>query len=601
MGSSRSSTEPAHQLASAPTWAFFGVPAPYLDFDPHVLYDAAHGRWVASIVVRYPDDTDNYTLFGISETTDPLGAWDDYFVGYGESVPDFPGLASSTDKIVLTANEYFDGDYSGASIFAVTWASLLGGGFDYGFSDPDPSLFSIRPARIVGTSADVQLVAEGVDTVSVTQAGHVMYKRFTGAATAASTSGFVDITTGGPALDSFADDSAIVAPRQTGSDTIAQAVDGRPTDAVWRANSLWFVSTVTGDPGSGTVDEVRVTRIVTGTGIPSAGATVVIATDGIDSYMGGIGVSGDGTPFATWTTSSPSADPAAHFATLTGDALGTTEDLDTSDAAYAGEHWGGYVGVSADPLAAGAAWIVGETAAGDGTWRTTIVRALVDTAPPSAPGTPTESIVVPATLGDTLATRVSWAAATDPGSGVARYRILTNETPPLQPATGFGSLATTITTSFVRPLLLQDKYAFQIAAVDGAGSVGPASTGAAFTPTLYATPSLSVTGTWHTSSSSAFIAGSTRYSSAKNATATFSFTGRAVAFASYKSTTRGSVKIYVDNVYRGTISLYSTTAKKFQLVFAQAWATSGAHKVKLVVVGTKGHARIDADGFVVLK
>ena len=582
-------------LASTPTWSFFGIPSPYTDASPRILYDGAHARWVASISVRYlPDDSDDYVFFGISETTDPLAAWDVYYVSYGGDDPDSPSLASSTDKIVITANEFAGTDYVGASIFAITWASLLGGGFDYGFTDPDPELFSIQPARIVGSSADVHLIAEGADS----QAGHVMYERFSGSALGASTANFIDLTNA-LSLPAFADDSTIVAPRQTGGDTIDKAVDGRPTDAVWRANNLWFVSTTTN--AGGTIDDVRLTRIVTGVGTPTAGGDFVIETGGVDSYAGGVGVTGDGTPFATWTTSSPSDDPAAHFATISGDTLGTVEDLASSDGPYGGELWGDYVGVAADPLAAGAIWIVGETAAGDGTWRTDVVQAVVDSTPPTTPGVPYEYFIIPATIGDLVATRVVWTASTDAGSGVAAYQLLTNETPPGLPATGFGSPTLRSVNYVNRSLVFGDTYAYQVRAIDGAGNIGGASTGSNVTPTIYASPSLSLTGTWGSSSSSAFIGGSTRYSSSKNASATFSFTGRAVAFASYKSSTRGSVKMYIDNVYKGTISLYSTTPRKFQVVFGYNWQTSGAHKIKLVVVGTSGHARVDADGFLVLK
>jgi len=83
--------------------------------------------------------------------------------------------------------------------------------------------------------------------------------------------------------------------------------------------------------------------------------------------------------------------------------------------------------------------------------------------------------------------------------------------------------------------------------------------------------------------------------------ATFSFAGRSVAFLSYKSSTRGSVKIYVDGVYKKTVSLYSTTVRTRQLVFSYSWAAYGSHKLRLVVVGTAGHPRVDVDGFAVLK
>ena len=61
------------------------------------------------------------------------------------------------------------------------------------------------------------------------------------------------------------------------------------------------------------------------------------------------------------------------------------------------------------------------------------------------------------------------------------------------------------------------------------------------------------------------------------------------------------VKVYVDGHFRTTINLFSSTNRTRQLVFSSAWSASGAHKVKLVVVGTARHPRVDVDGFVVLR
>ena len=68
-----------------------------------------------------------------------------------------------------------------------------------------------------------------------------------------------------------------------------------------------------------------------------------------------------------------------------------------------------------------------------------------------------------------------------------------------------------------------------------------------------------------------------------------------------KAASRGSFKVYVDGVYRGTISTYSTTTKYRQLVYQFSWAAPGTHKIKIVVSGTSGHPRVDLDAFVVLR
>ena len=64
---------------------------------------------------------------------------------------------------------------------------------------------------------------------------------------------------------------------------------------------------------------------------------------------------------------------------------------------------------------------------------------------------------------------------------------------------------------------------------------------------------------------------------------------------------RGSFKVYVDGVYRGTVSTHAATNAYRKIVFQYNWATPGTHKVKIVVKGTAHHARVDLDGFIVLR
>jgi hypothetical protein len=59
--------------------------------------------------------------------------------------------------------------------------------------------------------------------------------------------------------------------------------------------------------------------------------------------------------------------------------------------------------------------------------------------------------------------------------------------------------------------------------------------------------------------------------------------------------------VFVDNVYKGTVNLYSATSRARQIVFAFSWPSVGTHHLKLVVVGTAGHPRVDVDAFVVLR
>ena len=105
------------------------------------------------------------------------------------------------------------------------------------------------------------------------------------------------------------------------------------------------------------------------------------------------------------------------------------------------------------------------------------------------------------------------------------------------------------------------------------------------------------TGTWHTTGWSSASGGSVRYATSRGASATFSFTGSSVAWVAAKGSTRGSVWVYVDGAYAGSVSLYAATGQSRAMVFARNWSTVGSHTLKIVVAGTAGHARVDVDAF----
>jgi parallel beta-helix repeat protein len=108
-------------------------------------------------------------------------------------------------------------------------------------------------------------------------------------------------------------------------------------------------------------------------------------------------------------------------------------------------------------------------------------------------------------------------------------------------------------------------------------------------------------GTWRRIASGGALGGSVRYATSANAAATIRFTGRAVAWVSPVGPTRGSAKVYLDGAYRTTISLHRTSFAARRLVYRASWSVSGTHVLKIVAVGTAGHARIDVDAFAILR
>ena len=56
--------------------------------------------------------------------------------------------------------------------------------------------------------------------------------------------------------------------------------------------------------------------------------------------------------------------------------------------------------------------------------------------------------------------------------------------------------------------------------------------------------------------------------------------------------------MFVDGVLKATVNLSATTSTARAQVYVFNWATSGSHTIKVVVVGTAGHPRVDIDAFV---
>ncbi len=604
----RISTRSGAPVSTFPSWLLFALPTEQFPSDARILWDAVHGRWVASTLSFLDDGNpadlyqDNYLNLAISETADPLGAWSVYALSYGDKLPDYPGLASSSDKIALTSNQFetVGLTFEQANVDIIDWAPLLGGTTPTDVRYPGP-VINARPAQLLSSTADLYFVFEG--TSSGAEADQQV-QRFSGPAAGNGWADFVDLSLDpilGPTFPPFA---AAPAPRQPGG-TIARAFDERPTDAIWQNGHLWWVSTypITYDGGSTFNAGVVAWGIdFTAAGTSGAGNDVVVSpADGIDAYMGGIGLTRDGTLLVVYTRSSTSDYVSLEANRFDGVSLGTPVTIASSETDYLGPagRWGDYVGVATDPVGTGAVWQAGEYVGDDGTWATRVSRLLVDGGLPTTPGIPTPSIVVPATLAPTVSVKLTWTAATDAGSGTVAYQLAQQ-----LGSAGFEAASTTSGLSLVRPIATAPKVSYRVRAVDPVGNAGAWATESyQFAPTVYQQTSGTVyTGSWSTSSSSSYSGGSVRSASIAGRYATFTASGaRSIAIVTTKASSRGSFKVYVDNVYKGTISTYSTTTKYRQLVYQYSWPTAGTHKVKIYVVGTSGHPRVDVDAFVVLK
>ena len=366
-------------------------------FDPHVIYDSLHGRWLLTMdgidCVSGVDSTfgHGYLFIATSDTIDPTGFWTGtYFLGT-DLLIDYTAPGTSTDKFAVASNLFSMTDagsclspsFAGTDVTVIDWADWLDSNPDYSTDgvSGDTSSFDPRVAvQSPATSSRLHVVGE---VAGAGPGADVEYFSLTGTAnTNISIESDVDLTTGG-VIDQFLPPPA---PNQPGPNTIANAVDSRPTDAIWQNNLLTFVSTRPCTPtGDSTIrDCVRVSQLDT-TGVssvvsPTLAQDFLVAENGKDSYMGGVGMAGNGTLHVVWSRSSasagdfPSSYAAYQLPSEAANSISPKELLKAGTGVYTGERWGDYVGVAQDPLVPSAVWQANQYSGTGAEWKTWISR-----------------------------------------------------------------------------------------------------------------------------------------------------------------------------------------------------------------------------------
>ncbi len=215
---------------------------------------------------------------------------------------------------------------------------------------------------------------------------------------------------------------------------------------------------------------------------------------------------------------------------------------------------------------------------------------------PSAPSAPSDRLQLGGLLGrSTLPVVLSWSPATDPTSGVGGYEVQYQ----LDGGAWVSDLTTTTTSVAVMDSFGRT-YRFRVRARDGAGNWSALATGAPMWGGMVEDTSRSVTwhGPWTSYAYSGAMAGTSRWSATAGASASYAFTGRAIAIVAPKGPARGTARVYVDGIYRTTISLYRSTNVSKMLVYVESFRTTGSHRIELRLAGSR---RVDVDAFVILR
>lgn len=228
---------------------------------------------------------------------------------------------------------------------------------------------------------------------------------------------------------------------------------------------------------------------------------------------------------------------------------------------------------------------------------------LIDRSAPRA-ATPKVTLRSGVTLGSTSPTAPTLAnlnvsAADAGGAGVQSYDVKRSVD-----GGAFASLATGLTVKTLAVALTPGHtYRFEVRARDKAGNVGGWVAGPTLRSYLPQQTSAALTwkGTWVKVLDDRFSGASDRYATTAGASVSYSFTGRAIAWLSYVAPSNGAARVYIDGVLATTVDLHSASKSFKRVAFARTWSSSGFHTIRIVVVGTTGHARVDVDAFEVLR
>lgn len=231
---------------------------------------------------------------------------------------------------------------------------------------------------------------------------------------------------------------------------------------------------------------------------------------------------------------------------------------------------------------------------------TSVTATFSDFAKPTATA-PTAALRNSTSLsGSSVRIRVSWTASDTGGSGIKRYELSKST----NGGTSWTVVSTTLTgTTHDAIVASSGSIRYRVRAVDKAGNVGSWMYGPNLTARLTQQSSTSVKygKTWTAYTLSSCSGGSARYSTTAGATASYTFTGRAIGFVTTKSWTRGQARIYINGVLQATIDLRASSTSYRVVAWQMTWSTSATRTIKVEVVGTSGRPRADLDAFAVLR
>ena len=427
-------------------------------FDPNALYDEEADRFMMAV-----DGDGNAYCVAISQTNDPTGSW--YLYEFAADVNgyffDYPHAGVGLDAIYMGANMFNGNTYAESRIWAYDKSDLYAGAVVTPVSRSLGNDGTPQPINLHGysqgswPSSGPHYFLTDRNFNGETYALHAWTDPF--GANTLTTLDVFDLPAEHGVAVGFPVDVV-----QLGGGTI-QGNDYRPLDFEYGNGSGWTATTVSCNPGGGTVNCVQWAEIdLDSATLVQAG---VIASSGDYRTFPDVAANHCGDMAVGYTKSSASIYPAV-WATgrRSVDALGTMQaevEVKAGEISYtafdgAPRRWGDYSGMTIDPDGE-TFWYLGEyskdTSTTNGRWGTYI--AALSFPDCEAPATDPQIHVDPASLQGTQgANSVVTHTLTISNSGTTDLTWTIDEAQPLQPATSDGSPLRILPESIAAPEML---------------------------------------------------------------------------------------------------------------------------------------------------
>ena len=187
-------------------------------------------------------------------------------------------------------------------------------------------------------------------------------------------------------------------------------------------------------------------------------------------------------------------------------------------------------------------------------------------------------------VGPLVPVSLTWSG-TDRGWGINSYKLQQSVNGGAWTTIGLPSPKT---TSIVRMLATGSTVRYRVRAKDKAGNVGAWDYGPTFRPRTVGESNAKIAyrGSWTLVDDATAFGGHLREATASGARATFTFSGRDIAWLAERRPGHGTAKVYVDGVLRATVNLNAAADSPRRIVYRRHWSTLGTHRFPVVVQGT---------------